>query len=61
MGKTIEKTRFCKLSEKIVNDDSKSYAELVSKPKYFCRKCFRVSASKESLCRPEKIKDLKGK
>jgi len=59
MGKSVEDTKFCKLSEKIVNDDPKTFAKLVSKPKYVCRKCFRVSADKANLCRPEKIKDLK--
>lgn len=61
MGKSIEKTKFCKLSEKAINDDPESFMKLVSKPKYICQKCFRVSAGKENLCKPQKLKDLVSK
>ena len=61
MGKSVEKTKFCKLSEKIITDDPESFVKLVSKPKYICRKCLHVSASKENLCRPQKLKELTSK
>ena len=56
MGKTLEETKFCKLSEKLISDELDTYIALTSKPKYICRKCFRVSTEKKNLCRPEKLK-----
>lgn len=58
MGKGFEKTRFCKLSSKDIEDDAKAFVALVSKPKFVCMKCHRVSAQKDNLCKPEKLKKL---
>jgi hypothetical protein len=59
MGKGFEKTRFCKLSSKDLEDDGHAFVELVSKPKFVCMKCHRVSGNKNNLCKPEKLKKLK--
>ncbi|PID60908.1 hypothetical protein CSB45_00105 [candidate division KSB3 bacterium] len=58
MGRSVEKTKFCKLSQKMTRDEPEAFVKLVSKPKYTCRKCFRVSARKENLCSPQKLKKL---
>lgn len=58
MAKGLEKTRFCKLSSKDLEEHGKAYAALVAKPKFVCTKCLRVSASKHNLCQPEKLKKL---
>ena len=58
MAKTLEDIRFCKLSEKVVAEQPQAFVKSVSKPKYVCLKCFRVSAHKENLCRPQKLKKI---
>ncbi|PIE36445.1 hypothetical protein CSA56_00350 [candidate division KSB3 bacterium] len=58
MGSKIESCKFCKLSSKIVEEESKTFVELVRKPKFVCMKCFRTSSSKKNLCKPQKLKGL---
>ena len=61
MAKSLAERRFCKLSSDMVEDQLDTYTELVSKPKFFCLKCFRVSRDKQNLCRPKKLKKKKKK
>ena len=58
MEKEFEKTRFCKISSKDIEADPGAFIDLVSKPKFVCMKCHRVSANKGNLCKPEKLKKL---
>jgi hypothetical protein len=53
MGKKL-----CKLvKEDYVEEHFKAYSELVSKPKYICKKCGRASNDEANLCKPKKIKE----
>ena len=56
MGKGLKKIHFCKLSAKDIEDDPSAFVDLVSKPKFVCLRCHRVSANKGNLCKPEKLK-----
>ena len=58
MKKGLEKTRFCKLSPKEFEDEAQTFVELVAKPKFVCIKCQRVSAERQNLCKPVKLKKL---
>lgn len=58
MGTEFEKTRFCKLSSQDIEEHPGAFIDLVSKPKFVCMKCHRVSANKGNLCKPEKLKKL---
>ncbi len=58
MPQSLEDKKYCKLSEQIVTDQLDAYLESVSQPKFICLKCFRVSHSKQNLCRPKKLKKL---
>jgi len=56
MARSIEETTFCQLSKQMLKKEMETYIGLVSKPKFMCKKCFRVSSSKQNLCDPKKIK-----
>lgn len=56
MARSVEETTFCQLSKKMLKNEMETYVKLVSKPKFMCAKCFRVSSSKQNLCQPKKIK-----
>ena len=58
MAKEFEKIRFCKLSSKDIETNPGAFVDLASKPKFVCLKCHRVSAKKNNLCKPEKLKKL---
>ncbi|OGV61358.1 MAG: hypothetical protein A2498_16820 [Lentisphaerae bacterium RIFOXYC12_FULL_60_16] len=56
MAKAIKKTRFCQLTEKQVAGHLEEFLEQVTRPRYICRRCLRVSHDKRNLCKPEKLK-----
>jgi hypothetical protein len=56
MGSSIKDTTFCQLSKQMLKKEIGTYLELVSDPRFICRKCFRISNKKQNLCRPKKIK-----
>ena len=58
MGKGLKNVRLCKFSAKDLEDDPGTFVDLVSKPKFVCLRCHRVSANKGNLCKPEKLKKL---
>lgn len=47
--KKIEKT-FCELTKSEIEKHSEEILKLIDKPKYFCKKCLRVSIDKKYLC-----------
>jgi hypothetical protein len=48
--------KLCKLAKKDYhNDKTKKFAKLVDKPKYFCKKCGRVSNNSDNLCNSKKL------
>jgi hypothetical protein len=55
MPKKLKKQTLCNLTAKSVKGHFEEYVELVSKPRFFCQKCLRVSAKKRNLCRPERL------
>ena len=57
MSKKFEQ-KFCKLSMEIVEEQLKTYVQLVSKPKYICTKCYRLSRNKNNVCQPKKLKKI---
>ena len=58
MGKGLKNIRLCKLSAKDIEDDPGAFVDLVSKSKFVCLRCYRVSTNKGNLCKPEKLKKL---
>ena len=56
MSKSVKKSRFCKLDDKQRDGDIDSFVELVSKPRFYCDRCSRVSGLKQNLCKPKKLK-----
>jgi len=45
----------CKLKKEDLEENLKEFKKLVSVPKYFCKKCGRVSAKKKNLCKAEAL------
>jgi hypothetical protein len=53
--------KFCQLGKKEIEENFAVIAEVVSKPKYICEKCARVSKKKKNLCKPKKLPSPKKK
>ena len=51
------KTR-CGISYSDIEKNLRDFEKVVSKPKYICRKCRRIAADKEYLCKAKKLKSL---
>jgi len=51
----ITKT-LCSLGRDEIKENMAKITEIVSHPKFICRKCARVSQKKKHLCKPVKIK-----
>lgn len=50
--------KLCKLvKEDYLEDHLDDYIELVKKPKFICKKCGRVTADEDRVCKPKKLKD----
>ena len=49
-GKTL-----CSLDRDDISDHLDDIVEIVSTPKFLCRKCARVANKKKYLCKPMKI------
>jgi hypothetical protein len=47
--------KFCRLGKKEIEENITEIAEAVSKPKYICQKCARVSRKKKDLCKPKRL------
>jgi hypothetical protein len=47
--------KFCRFGKKEIEENIAAIAEAVSKPKYICQKCARVSRKKKDLCKPRKL------
>jgi len=47
--------KLCQLGKKEIEENLAAIAEVVSKPKYICQKCARVSKKKKNLCKPKKF------
>jgi hypothetical protein len=41
----------------VKRDNLEEFTKLVENPKYFCKKCGRVSNKKKALCKCEKLKN----
>lgn len=54
----IRKTLCC-LGRDEIEDHIDDLIEIVSKAKYICRKCARVSSKKKHLCKPMKLEAKK--
>ncbi len=48
-------TKMCHLKKSTLKDHFEEIVNLVAKPKYICKKCFRVSNDKDLLCKPKKM------
>jgi len=48
-------TKMCHLKRSTLKDHFEEVVNLVEKPKYICKKCFRVSNDKDLLCKPKKM------
>ncbi len=53
MGK--KEKRLCKWDGKAIDKHFKTFAKLVKKPKYVCKKCGRVAGKKVLLHNPVKL------
>ncbi len=51
--------KLCQLGKKEIDDNFAAIVETVSKPKYICEKCARVSKKKKNLCKPKKLPSRK--
>jgi len=51
------KTR-CGISYSDIEKNPREFREMVSRPRFVCRKCRRIAADKESLCKAKKLKSL---
>lgn len=49
----------CDLSKKDIKENIDNIIKIISKPKYICEKCVRVSSEKKYLCSPVKIAKTK--
>lgn len=47
--------KICKLDKKEIEENMPAIVDVVSKPKYICQKCARVSKKKKNLCKPKKL------
>jgi len=47
--------KLCNLDKKEIEENMPAIVEAVSKPKYICQKCARVSKRKKNLCKPKKL------
>jgi hypothetical protein len=47
--------KLSRLGKKKIEENIAAIAEVVSKPKYICQKCARVSKKKKNLCTPKKL------
>ena len=59
MKKSPIKKALCKLDKESIEKQMEALMELVAEPRYICRKCARVAASKHNLCKPIAIKSTK--
>lgn len=50
----IRKT-LCSLGRDEIKENLGELTEIVSKPKYICRRCARVATKKKYLCKPVKL------
>lgn len=58
----ISKKNLCSVKFGDIEKSPSEFKELVSNPKFVCRKCGRVASDRKVLCKGEKIKSLvKGK
>lgn len=46
----------CDISYSEIEKNRKEFLELVSEPRFICRKCCRVAVDKENLCKGKKLK-----
>jgi hypothetical protein len=46
----------CDLDKKEIEKRLEEVTNIILNPKYMCRKCARVSAKKDYLCKPQRIK-----
>jgi hypothetical protein len=49
----------CQLGKEEIEENIAAIVELVSKPKYICQRCARVSKKKKNLCKPKKLPSRK--
>jgi hypothetical protein len=47
--------KLCNLDKKEIEENLPAIVDAVSKPKYICQKCARVSKKKKNLCKPKKL------
>lgn len=52
--KIVEK--MCQLKKSTFKDHFEDVVKLVDDPSYICKKCFRVSNTKDVLCKPKKMR-----
>ena len=50
-----KKRTLCEYKKEEIKDDLEAVKKIVLPATYICRKCARVAASAERLCKPEKI------
>jgi hypothetical protein len=51
----------CNLDKKDIKENIGDIIKVVSKPKFICEKCARVSSEKKYLCNPVKISKKENK
>ena len=47
--------KFCDFNKKELKQHEEGIINLISNPKYYCKKCIRVSSKKDFLCKPKNI------
>ena len=52
---SIIKKSFCDFSKEELKQHKEGIITLISNPKYYCKKCVRVSSKKDFLCKPKNI------
>ena len=47
--------KMCHLKKSTLKDHFEEVVDIVSQPKYICKKCLRVANYKSMLCKPKKL------
>jgi hypothetical protein len=54
-SKLSDKSR-CDISYSDIEKNREEFLELVSEPRFICRKCLRIAVEKKNLCKGKKLK-----
>ncbi len=55
-GNNLSGKSRCEISYRDIEKNREEFLELVSEPKFVCKKCRRLAADKKNLCKGKKLK-----